>query len=210
MPSANILAVTATATRDTISILSEVLLFKNIFVIYQSPKKPNIAYSVHYIKKENSLEHRFKWLSDELIELGTNTTRTIIYCQTIKQCTLIYLTIKAILGMNLYIGEKKYNTNVLLETLHSCTPEEKKETIRNSFRNEISEIRVLVATIYLLVLVLTARVFIESFILGHLRTLSLTFRKVDEQGEMGSSRVLPISFIVVALKSCVRRHKTVC
>ena len=78
VPLANILALTATATRDTTSTLSAALLFKDPFVIYQSPDKPNIAYSVQYIKKDhNSLEHCFKQLSDELIEHGTNTTRTI-------------------------------------------------------------------------------------------------------------------------------------
>ena len=51
------------------------------------------------------------------------------------------------LTSNRYIGGKKDNRNVLLEMLHSCTPEENKDTIHKSFRNEISGIRVLVATI---------------------------------------------------------------
>lgn len=143
----NILALTATATRDTINTMLEVLMLKLPFVIYESPDKPNIAYSVLYIGKDKSVEHCFKWLSDELIELGTNTTRTIIYCQTIKQCTVIYTTIKAMLGKNLFIGETKDYKNVLLEMLHSCTPDDNKETICTSFQDEASGIRVLVATI---------------------------------------------------------------
>ena len=146
-PQVNILALTATATRDTMRTIIEVLMMKDPCIIYESPAKPNITYSVHHISKDKSLEYCFKWLSDELIEHGINTTRTIIYCQTIKQCTVVYSTIKAMLGNDLYIGEKANNKNVLLEMLHSCTHDENKETIRHSFQNETSGIRVLVATI---------------------------------------------------------------
>ena len=105
-PQVNILALTATATEYTIRTILEILMMKDPCIIYESPDKPNIAYSVHYISKNKSLERCFKWLSDELVEHGINTTRTIIYCQTIKECTIVYSTIKAMLGNNLYIGEK--------------------------------------------------------------------------------------------------------
>ena len=94
-------------------------MMKDPCIIYESPEKPNIAYSVHYISKNKSLEYCFKWLSDELLKHGINATRTIIYCQTIKQCTIIYSTIKAMLGNGLYIGKKTNNKTVLLEMLHS-------------------------------------------------------------------------------------------
>ena len=116
-------------------------------IIYESPAKPNITYSVHHISKDKSLKYCSKWLSDELIEHGINTTHAIIYCQTIKQCTVVYSTIKAMLGNDLYIGEKANNKNALLEMLHSCSHDENKETIRDSFQNETSGIRVLLATI---------------------------------------------------------------
>ena len=146
-PEVNILALTATATKDTMKTTMDVLMMKDPCIIYESPNKPNIAYSVHYISKNKSLEYCFKWLSNELLKHGVSTTRTIIYCQTIKQCTIIYSTIKAMLGNGLYIGKNTNNKTVLLEMLHSCTHDENKETISNSFQNEASGIRVLVATI---------------------------------------------------------------
>ena len=49
---------------------------------------------------------------------GTMTERTIIYCQTIKQCGKIYNSIKSMLGNHLYIGQAGNARNVVLEMLH--------------------------------------------------------------------------------------------
>lgn len=145
-PAVKVLALTATATSTTKKAIIDILMM-NPFVIYESPSKPNIAYSVVYMPREVSLDHYFEWLSNELSELGTKTTRTIIYCQTIKQCALIYSTIKGMLGPKMYIGETEDRRNVLLEMLHSCTPKANKEAILKAFQDKNSGIRVLVATI---------------------------------------------------------------
>lgn len=78
---------------------------------------------------------------------GTMTERTIIYCQTIKQCGKIYNSIKSMLGNHLYIGQAGNARNVVLEMLHSCSPASNKESILASFSHTHGGIRVLVATI---------------------------------------------------------------
>ena len=65
-------ALTATATTSTRQTITEILLMDNPHVIYESPSKANIAYSVHYMDKERSVEDYFRWLADELKEEKEN------------------------------------------------------------------------------------------------------------------------------------------
>ena len=145
-PSAGMLALTATATSTTKQAIIEILAMESLHIIYKCPSKENIAYSVYYMEKGRSPEDYFGWLIKELEELRDNTTRTIIYCQTIKQCGLIYSTFKAILGCKFYLNGESDPDRVLVEMLHSCSPEKNKQLILKAFQDENSPIRVLVAT----------------------------------------------------------------
>lgn len=146
-PSVKMIALTATATASTRKTITEVLMMENAHVVYENPGKMNIAYSVHYMEKDKSVEDYFQWLAEEIKELKNKATRTIIYCQTIKQCGLIYSTIRGMLGNELYADSTKSPQNVVLEMLHSCSPEKNKEAVLNAFQKEDSCVRVLVATI---------------------------------------------------------------
>ena len=106
----------------------------NPHIRFENPSKPNVAYSVHYVPKDRSLEDHFQWLGDELITQTRNSTRTIIYCHTIRQCGLLYSMLKAMLGSKIYLDETGNDRgNVLIEMLHSCTPEANKEAILQAF-----------------------------------------------------------------------------
>ncbi len=94
--------------------------------------------------KDTELELYFTWLADELRSMERQCERTIIYCQTIIQCSVIYATLKGILGNYMFARDDK---SVLVEMLHSCTPEANKKCILESFQNPSESIRILVATI---------------------------------------------------------------
>ena len=114
----------------------------------ESPNKENISYIVDYMKKNANLSDYFSWLANEVSENGTEATRTIIYCQTIKQCALVYTTIKILLGEKIYEDPmQKDAKRVLLEMLHSCTPTSNKDHILESFQSDRGCVRILVATI---------------------------------------------------------------
>ena len=133
-----IIALTATATSLTRKTIMDVLLMDNPHVIFESPGKPNVAYSVYYTPKDRSLEDYFQWLGDELMTFKRNATRTIIYCQIIKQCGLVYSTLKAMLGNKIFLDEIGNNPrDVIMEMLHSCTPEANKGAILQPFRMNI-------------------------------------------------------------------------
>ena len=144
-PNVPMVALTATATKLTRDTILSLLNMANVVEIKESPNKLNVAYVVQYMDKDTELEFYFSWLTDELKHSQEKTDRTIIYCQTIRQCGLVYATIKGLLGTNMFIGDD--SKNVLVEMLHSCTPEENKKTILESFQSENGIIRLLIATI---------------------------------------------------------------
>ena len=139
-PTVNILALNATATRSTRETITEVLLMKDSHVISESPSKTNIAYSVHYMGNDKPIEEYFQWLVDETIERQIKATQTIIYCQTIKQCGTIYSTLRGMLGDKLYADSTNDRKKVVLEMLHSCTPDQNKEAILEAFQKEDSPV----------------------------------------------------------------------
>ena len=104
-------------------------------------------HSVFYMSRDETLAKYFEWLVKEPWEHGINTTRIIIYCQTIKQCSLLYATLKGTLGDNMYPGEIGDRKRVLVEMLHSCTPNANKEAVLQAFKEPDSDLCVLVATI---------------------------------------------------------------
>ena len=134
-PKVPMIALTATATKLTKDTILNVLFMDDP---YDSLNKLNLTYVVECMSKDTDLEFCFGWLIDELKIKKVSCQRTIIYCQTIKKCGVVYGTIKGMLGQNMY---------VLVEMLHSCTPVANKQNILDSFQSEGGSIRLLIATI---------------------------------------------------------------
>ena len=71
--------VTATSTKHTRETTIDSLQMEIPYIIlYESPNKPNISYSVCYMPKDESVSAYFQWLGKELKQFGIQTTRTII------------------------------------------------------------------------------------------------------------------------------------
>ena len=117
------------------------------FEVQEGPNKPNVTYIVHCMQKDTDHELYFEWLVEQLKLEGKLSKRTIIYCQTIKQCNILYGMIKGMLGKDIYTGTDDDPENALVEMLHSCTPSANKETILLSFQSINGTMRMLIATI---------------------------------------------------------------
>ena len=115
-----VIALTATATHLTRDTIVSILQMEHFVEIKESPNKTNLRYVVHCMDKKAEHEENFVWLADTLRRERHNSVRTIVYCQTIKQCSIIYATIKGLLGKENMIND---NGSPLVEMLHSCTPE---------------------------------------------------------------------------------------
>ena len=91
---------------------------------------------------DSEVQDYLSWIVEEI--KGGKTEKTIVYCQTIKQCFLIYGLLKSMIGQCMYNASSECP---VLEMLHSCTPDANKEAVLQSFRREDGLILVLVATI---------------------------------------------------------------
>ena len=90
IPSAVILPLTETVTRETKQAILDVLGMKDPYKIEESPEKPNVSYIIEYMQRDKSLYHQFEWLVEEINKNDLSTERTIIYFQTIQQCSHMY------------------------------------------------------------------------------------------------------------------------
>ena len=141
------MAVTATATRQTKETITSVLRFGNFVEVAESPNKANICYSVQTMDKRNPLIQYFQWILNELRENRGGTERTIIYCQTIKQCSTLYSLFRQEMGNSIFGHDSKDPRNRLIEMLHALSSKSIKEVVLQEMRQETGFIRVLICTI---------------------------------------------------------------
>ena len=122
---------TATATkRDIFQTLN--LNMKSVLVIERSPDKPNVRFDVHYLENKIPLEQIFSAIIDDVRVKRSSTTRTVIFCQTRKQCALIYNTFKESLGLYFYLKKVLNPKERLIEMYHSGTPSSVKKHIQEN------------------------------------------------------------------------------
>ena len=139
------MALTATAVKRTKEIIIKSLAMRNPVTITVSPNKVNVKYSVWMMDKNIPVALYFKWLTDELKAKGISTPRVIIYCQTIKQCHVLYSILLEEIGQWAY-PDKTDCRKRLVEMLHSTTPDRVKENI-DSLSNVDGIVRCLICTI---------------------------------------------------------------
>ena len=88
----------------------------------------------------------FSGLIDELYKNGVAADHTLIYCQTRKQCALIFRMFELNLRESFYHGHPDPE-NRLVDMYHAGTPELVKQHIVNNMGDEEGHIRVLISTI---------------------------------------------------------------
>lgn len=142
------MVLTATATTATKQQIMRSLNLSshNLKVIEQSPDRPNLFYDKVYLDKNRAIEDAFEGLIKELETLGKDTPRTIIYCQTRKQCSLLFSMFELFLGKRLFDGERKPQ-NRLVEMYHASTPDMVKKHVSDNMSRCGGHLRVLISTV---------------------------------------------------------------
>ena len=105
-----------------------------------------MRYAIQKLRNSLPVLENFRCLIDELKEKGINSKRTIIYCQTVKQCAHLFRKFEVELGSDMYDGEENPK-NRLVEMLHSGSPESVKTHVLHQFSDNNTCLRILVATI---------------------------------------------------------------
>ena len=148
LPNIPFVALTATAMKSTREKNCDTLNMSSPEFIILSPDRSNISYAVVKMSNQVNVIEYCDWLLQMLETSGVQCDRTIIYCQTVNQCSTLYSLFSAILGPKIYMDHSKPNSKEwLLEMMHARTPDSVKETILNSMAQDNGHIRILVCTI---------------------------------------------------------------
>ncbi len=106
----------------------------------------NLMYILSYMDKQRSLKDVFIKLITELRTVLCKTERTLIYCQTRKQCSLLFRMFEINLGKNMYNGAA-LPPNRLVEMFHAGTPQSVKDHVIKNMTATESHLRVLIAIV---------------------------------------------------------------
>ncbi|XP_065884449.1 uncharacterized protein [Dysidea avara] len=96
----NILALTATATHETVKSIFERLSMTNVTMVGLPPERPNIKYFVVPMPKMADL---CSILAQELISMKADMPKTVLFCQSLPQCGDFHVRIKRLLKQNIAI-----------------------------------------------------------------------------------------------------------
>ena len=97
--------------------------------------------------RDLSIAEYFTSICEDIKKNGREATRTIIYCQTIFQCSLLYKSLSETLGNDFYEGNGCHPQKRRVDMLHSQTPFSVKEHVMEQFGDLAGHLRVLIATI---------------------------------------------------------------
>lgn len=141
----NILALTATATHETMKSIFERLSMTEVNMIGLPPERPNIKYSVILMC---SMADLCSVLAKELTDMRADTPKTVLFCQTLQQCGDFQLRIRRLLGRSITIppGAPSIIPFRVLSLFTSASRAELREEILKEFCKENTNLRLVIAT----------------------------------------------------------------
>ena len=143
--SVNVMALTATATNQTIGVVSSHLAMDNPMIIGLNADRSNIKYIV---KPCESIKQISTMLADELILARTSLPKTVIFCWSLRDCADMFTAIKDKLGPKVTEPPGLLHIRQLwLVTLFTAasTPDIR-EVILDEFRRQDSVLRLVIAS----------------------------------------------------------------
>eukprot|EP00112_Aurelia_sp_Birch-Aquarium-sp1_P008878 Seg199.13 transcript_id=Seg199.13/GoldUCD/mRNA.D3Y31 product="putative ATP-dependent RNA helicase R290" protein_id=Seg199.13/GoldUCD/D3Y31 len=117
------------------------------FAIEKPPLRSNISYHFLYLSKENTLENIFHHLINDLKMKREKTERCIIFCQTRKQCSIVYSLFSVLLGEDIFSEHSTSQKDALVHMFHAGSPQSVKDHVVHEMSIMNSHLRVLVCTI---------------------------------------------------------------
>ena len=141
----NIIALTATATLDTVNIVSHRLCLKNPTIVALPPYRDNIAYQ---IRSKVELDMFTTTLCDELASKRLMFPKTIIYVRTYRSCIDVYMAIKGKLGVGFTEppGYPNLSGYRIIDMFTRVLTTPKKEELMASFSVNGGTLRIVIAT----------------------------------------------------------------
>ncbi len=140
---------TATATKATKNTIFKMLNLSALstYSIEKPPLRSNISFRFAYLHKEQPLETVFAFLIHELKAKRIDTDKCIIFCQTRKQCSLIYRMFQVALGSINFFNDSSDYENCLVQMFHAGSPDSVKTHIVKEMTKFNSHLCLLICTI---------------------------------------------------------------
>jgi len=142
----SVLALTATATRETYKCVEDHLELRNVVLVGKPSDRINIKYIVKPFIKVDELS---LMLTNEILKLQTNMPKTVVFCPTLLQCANLLATLKQHLGDNITkppgmpITDIKYR---VVDVFTSGSTPEMREIILQEYCKQETNLRVIIAT----------------------------------------------------------------
>lgn len=140
-----ILALTATATKETLESVKNRLSLQDPAIIGLPPDRINIKYIV---KECPSIKDLCDQLSDELISKRSQTPKTVLFCRSLQHCANIFVTVKRLLGKNITEPPETppHLSNCLVSVFTSVSTTHMRELLLQEFSKGGTKLRLLIAT----------------------------------------------------------------
>ncbi|XP_056009722.1 bifunctional 3'-5' exonuclease/ATP-dependent helicase WRN-like [Ostrea edulis] len=143
LPSANMLALTATASPSSRLSIMKKLCMEKANVIVGNCDRKNIL--LNCVKAPREGKTAFSWLIECLKIQKQQCPKTVIYCRSIKSCSVLFKLFDDLLKDNAYCGVKCAK-NRLFAMYHHSTSNKCKKIVMSEFPKPESKIRVVVCT----------------------------------------------------------------
>ena len=145
--SVRILALTATATRDTLDCVSHSLSLEDPKIIGLPPNRSNIKYVV---ERSTGIAEFSKKITDELMSKRISMPKTVVFCRTLQNCATFFSCVKKTMGKNitdppgaLYDGIVHFR---LADVFTAVSSPQMREALLKEFCVSGSRLRLLIAT----------------------------------------------------------------
>lgn len=139
-------ALTGTADPTTRETIKRALnLSQTAEVIYVSPNRLNLRFSVQKVKKEQHLK-KLDWLVDLVKKEGINTPKTIVFCNTMNEIAIVVNYLMSQLGKKVFVPNySSVKDNCLIGIYHSNSWQSSKDRVMEQFKSGGVK-RVIIAT----------------------------------------------------------------
>lgn len=142
----NVLALTATATQETLKCVEDRLAMKDVALIGIHPGRVNIKYIV---KLSINVDELSLLLAAELSKLRTKLPKTVVFCHTLLRCANLLTSLKRHLKENITEPPGMPLTDIhyrIIDIFTSGSTTEMREIILQEFSKKETNLRMIIAT----------------------------------------------------------------
>ena len=141
----NVLALTATATAETLDVVIQRLSMHNVYLVAMPPCQNNIFFA---LKLDLDIQDFTDIIVQEFLQMRLEIPKTIVYVRSYADCIAIYQILKSKMGSNFTepVGYPNLTAYRLVEMYTRVLPAEKKDQVLQTFSLADGKLRLVIAT----------------------------------------------------------------